>query len=556
MNYHPARLFKQRKLSTLVVFGLMTAFASTAGAQTVKDAYSDYEGGPAFVTNAEDIPGAGGAGSGSSAGAAVPGVTRASGIVVGQSFQGVTQYNLTALLGGSFIPPDTMGAIGATQFMETTNGVYAIYDKTTGALQSMVRGDAFWNAAGGAGFKNLNGDARVMFDQTSQKWIAISFGNSLSDIQIAVSTTSNALGPWQATKFTGNVGGIADYPTLAIDKDAIYIGTNNFSAAGSFQGTTLNVIARSDLLGAGAPTTTSLKQFTTPYPGTFTDGGFAIQGVNSTTSSGMAMAASLFYNDSIRYDISNPGTAGATKGATTYLGLTDYGNTLGGRQPDGTRNIDAFDQRISSSVWEHDGKIYAVYGATPVGGTNNEVRWVITDALTNAVIQEGFIGDPNYDYYQPSLSINSAGQVVIGYNRSGFGPDGKVTFMATTFNSNADGTLYKTDDIVLHVSSVGDYHNGSPEGAAAAGRQRWGDYSAVTIDPNDDKSFWVIGEYAAEWNNAAGGHPGGSGGSRWGTWISEIDLSGQVPEPGSLALLGAGLLALGAVKRRKNATKA
>jgi hypothetical protein len=66
-------------------------------------------------------------------------------------------------------------------------------------------------------------------------------------------------------------------------------------------------------------------------------------------------------------------------------------------------------------------------------------------------------------------------------------------------------------------------------------------------------SFWAIGEYADNFNDAAGGHPGGSGGSRWGTWIAEINLAGQVPEPESLALVLAALMAMGITVRRKSA---
>jgi hypothetical protein len=177
------------------------------------------------------------------------------------------------------------------------------------------------------------------------------------------------------------------------------------------------------------------------------------------------------------------------------------------------------------------------------------------------------ISDPNYDFYEGSLTVNASGQVVIGYNRSGFQtadlngdglPDGNVSFFARTYNSDPSGQLVQTNELLLHVSSVGDYHNGSVEGAAAAGRQRWGDFSAVTLDQNNSQNFWAIGQYVDSWNNANGcsiGNPPGctlSGGSTWGTWISEVTLA-PVPEPGTYALMLAGLAVLGAVARRKAA---
>ena len=547
---------------------------SAVMAQQVKEAYAEFEGGPLFLglddgLSAPNAAAAKAVGAGNNLKALPQPMVLSP--TVGLSFAGVSQFDLRNMLGGSFIPPDTMGAVGKSQFMETTNGVYAIYSKTTGALQSMLRADTFWgNAAGGAA--NLNGDARVMYDAPSQRWIAMAFGAKISDIQIAVSTTSDATGPWRATSFTGfnpsPFGGVADYPTLAIDGAAVYIGTNNFRCPNAactgagFRGTTMNVIARDDLLGAGAPTAANVKQFNTPFvpgnPGN-QDGGFAIQGVNSTgPATGMMIAASLFSNDVIRYDISNPGTAGATKGAVTFLGTQDYAGNGGGRQPDGTRNIDTLDERIGASAWAHNGKIYSVYTATPLGGTHTEVRFLVVDAVTNAIIQQGSIANPNYDFYEGSLAINSKGQVVIGYNRSGFSAvDGSVRVYARTFDSLPDGSLTQTGDIFLHESVVSDYHNGSVQGAAAVNRQRWGDYSAVTLDPEDDENFWIIGEYAEAWNNANGcspGHPPGctrSGGSTWGTWIAEITLPGPIPEPHGGMWVGLGLLVLVGLSRRR-----
>jgi hypothetical protein len=129
-----------------------------------------------------------------------------------------------------------------------------------------------------------------------------------------------------------------------------------------------------------------------------------------------------------------------------------------------------------------------------------------------------------------------------------------------------DGSLKNLDTLLLHVSNTNDYHNGSLDGQVAAGRQRWGDYAQVTVDPSNANSFWVVGEFAREPNDAANGHPGGTGGTRWGTWISQININptvpvlgtsglpAAVPEPGAWAmmLLGFGLVG-GAVRRRVRA---
>ncbi|TRW18373.1 PEP-CTERM sorting domain-containing protein [Glacieibacterium frigidum] len=116
--------------------------------------------------------------------------------------------------------------------------------------------------------------------------------------------------------------------------------------------------------------------------------------------------------------------------------------------------------------------------------------------------------------------------------------------------TTAIGGLNSTGaEIVLRVSDTDDYHNGSLFGQTFAGRQRWADYATVTTDPTSFHTFWVSGTFAREYNNAAGGHPGGTGGSRWGTYIAAINVGG-VPEPTTWAMLIIGFGLVGAQARR------
>lgn len=475
-------------------------------------------------------------------------------------FEGISQYD-GASFGRNFIPPDTMGAVGRTQYMSTTNGAYAVFDKATGNRTALMSDVQFWANAGQTG---ANGDSRIMYNADASRWVAVSFGQSVSDLQIAVSDTDNALGGWKSVKFTGYAGGTADYPTLALDKNAIYIGTNNFT--GSFQGTTLNVIPIASVFNAGGPTVNNMKQFVTPYPGG-ADRGFALQGVNSRSSgsTGKIVAASRddFYDVAYKINgLSASDATGATQGAVSTVGATynsPYG--LGGRQPSvaipaNRKVIDTLDERISSSAYEANGKIYMVQTVNTTGTAAGyaHVRYTVLDADSFAVLSQGEIGGGDYDYYQGSIAVNEFGQVVIGYNRSGLDPaTGKISFMAQSFETDASGNLVAlSGELLLKESLTDDYHNGSLYGQAAAGRQRWGDYSQVSVDPEDSSKFWVIGEFAREYNLPDFGHPNGTGGSRWGTWIGVIQVP-AVPEPSTWAMMVLGLGAMGgfAARRRR-----
>ena len=498
-------------------------------------------------------------------------------------FEGISQYDV-ASVGRNFIPPDTIGAAGRTQYVQFVNGGFAVYDKATGVRTAFTSDTAFWQSVGQPGVPN--GDQRVLYDATSKRFIAISFGPNTKDLLVAVSNSSDALGGWKSTKFEGfapltaGARTLADYPTLAMDNNAVYIGTNDFAAATvggatNFRGTTLNVIPLSSILSAGGPTVAGNVQFRTAYtggPGDDYSRGFAIQGVNSSESTdgiGHIIAASINDYGLTRYDVLNAGTAGAVRTATfsTTIG-TDYLSNGPGRQPGADailgnpalpngiaanrRIIDTFGDQISSSAFEHEGKIYSVHTVTENGTDRTSVRYTVLDTATNAVLDEGSLGDATHDFYQGSLAVNRLGQVVISYNRSGLNSaDGRITLAARIFKTNALGQLVEQGgELVLRVSDTDDYHNGSLYGRAAAGRQRWADYSTVTLDPMSVHSFWISGTFAREYNLAAFGHPDGSGGSRWGTYIAQIN-AGSVPEPQSWAMLIAGFGLVGAAARRQ-----
>ncbi len=555
--------------SALLVGSVLTAtlLATSASAQLTEQKYRLTKGDPKVPGefNPAPVPAAG--------------PTFSNGVVT-LSFQGISQYDV-ASVGRNFVPPDTIAAAGKTQLVQFTNGGFAVFDKSTGNRTAFTSDTSFWqDKAGLAGVPN--GDQRVIYNADADRWLAIGFGANTKDINVAVSDTSNALGGWKATKFEGFAelvpGGrtLADFPTLAMDKNAVYIGTNDFAqstlaGATSFRGTTLNVIPLGDLFNAdlSGPSTAGNVQFRTAFtggPGDDFTRGFAIQGVNSNEASttGNIIAASINDFGLTRYDVLNAGTAGATRTATfsTTIG-TDYTFNDPARQPAvdipaNRRIIDSFGDQIGSSAWEVDGKIYSVHTVTENGSAFTSVRWTILDSVTNQVLDEGNIGDglDGYDYYQGSLAVNEFGQVVIGYNRSGLDPaTGRITLAARTFSTSGSGELMQIgDEIVLRVSDTDDYHNGSLFGQTAVGRQRWADYSSVSLDPEDSSMFWLAGTFAREYNNAAGGHPGGTGGSRWGTFIAAIDFdrsTGVVPEPSTWAIMILGMGVVGASLRRR-----
>lgn len=117
-----------------------------------------------------------------------------------------------------FAPPDTNGAVGATQYVQWVNAEFAVFDKSTGALVSgPTPGNAIWAGFGGPCQAFNDGDPIVQYDKIANRWIFTQFVISSQPYQqcVAVSTTSDATGTYNRYAFAfGN--NFPDYPKLGV----------------------------------------------------------------------------------------------------------------------------------------------------------------------------------------------------------------------------------------------------------------------------------------------------------------------------------------------------
>lgn len=471
---------------------------------------------------------------------------------IGVTFEGTSQLDNCAL-GQCFRPPDTMGAVGTTQYVETNNGSITVYDRSNGSVLSRVSMPAFWGTTGLPAA--ANGDQRVLFDHYTNRWVMNGFGGTGNIINVAVSETANALGPWKAVAIPVLPSGTADYPTLSMDDKAIYIGTNNFTPG--FSGTSLLSIPKTSLF-SGVPTTTGMTQINTPLAGP--NNGFAIQAAlnwgGNPTGTTAVIADSRDTNDQVFYKLLGNGAAGVTQTASSIIAGTDYDVAGRGRQPDGTRLVDTLSPRITANAVQVGNLLFSTATVRADAGIGDfaAIRWTVVDATTGLLKSSGKIQEAGFDFYEGSIAVNEWGQAVIGYNRSGFSTadlngdgkeDGRISFFAQAYDLAGDALVEDGDELLLRVSEVNDYRCGVRTIIDTTCRQRWGDYAAVTIDPNDHHSFFAIGEYAADWAVI----PGLTTTPRaiWHTFIAQIAM---VPTPSPLALLSLGLVAL-ALRRKR-----
>jgi PEP-CTERM motif len=464
------------------------------------------------------------------------------GTSIGLNFTGMTVFDGAMLSGNQgYAPPDNSGGVGPGAIAQLINGAFAVYDKTSGALVQEKSGRQFWIDAGvdpGNGIVNLGAfNQRILYDPTAGCWIAAALsGESVNNnVLLARSDTADPTGPWKAVSFLGNAGSagkFADFTRLGVDANGVYIATTNYtSLTGDLINASLFSVPKADLT-APTPTLSHMTRFDDLNQPGYTVGTTPslVINFNPVSTHAPVLATSFPPNRLARIDLQNTAGPGATKSATvTVIPVSSYARPPEAAQPDGTRVISTIDQRIKANVYQVGNVIYAVHDVKV--GVNVGIKWYKIDETTNQVIQEGVLSDPNYDYFQGSIAANADGDVVIGFNRSGFGGDGQLSIFAVQGTTTGGVTTFGAP-FLLKASTVDDYHYVN---------NRWGDYTTTMVDPVNPKVFWTFQEYAlaelapqsTDW--------------AWATNITQI----IVPEPASIALAVIALAAFVAIARRR-----
>ncbi len=440
------------------------------------------------------------------------------------SFAPLPTLNFTAatLAETSAFPPDSMGAAGPTQFLLAVNGRIRVFNKSTGAIGQLDADiDSFFNSVR-AGF--ITTDPRVRYDRLSGRWfiLLVNTASSNNRILLAVSdgSTINTATSWTFYQFAhnevspaGDNGCFADFPTLGIDANALYVGLNQFCNR-AFSNTTALVIRKSSILSGGQIVASAFRNLIDSTGTSLKNGIFTPQGVDNPAASSTegyflgTDAGSL--GRLVLRRVSNPG-------GVPVMSANIYLNVLTTSQPITVRHrgningvngrLDAIDDRLAmaqlrgGSIWTTHNISVNNEGTIDAPRTRNGVRWYeITDIATNAptLRQAGTLftstttnTEDERNYFIPSLAVSGQGNALIGSSTAG---TNEYVNAAIAYRLATDplGALQAPS---LITTSPAPYNPSSDSGNLAA-RRRWGDYSFTSVDPCDDMTLWTVQQFA------------------------------------------------------------
>jgi hypothetical protein len=417
------------------------------------------------------------------------------------------------------VPPDCMGAVGPTQYIVAVNGRVVTFNKTTGLADGVLNASTntfFTSVRNGSG----TSDPRIRYDRLSGRWFIIIINVSTPNrILFAVSdAVSNGIisGSTVWTYFFIPIESIsppisntclADYPTLGIDNNALYIGTNNFcgSPSQTFNSSDGYVIRKSSILSAGPIVVTVFRGL---VPTSASAGPYTPQGVDnfdaaSTDGYFIGVDNATFGTLMLRR-VTNPGAAPSitsnisiTVNSTSFpLTVPHFGNTGGTNG-----NLSALDDRLFMAVIRN-GNLWTAHninvtsgGIGSSTGTRTGSRWYQINNLsgTPGIVQSGTIfssasTNPTY-YWIPSISISGQRHVAMGFSVSG---NAERINGGTVGRLSSDASGLMGTPLLFTNSSTA--YNPTFDAGGVNGR-RWGDYSFVSVDPQNDMTMWTVQEF-------------------------------------------------------------
>jgi hypothetical protein len=424
-----------------------------------------------------------------------------------------------------FVPPDSMGAIGPTQFLVAVNGRIRTFTRA-GAADNVLNVDldSFFADVLPAG--NFTSDPRVRYDRSSERWFVTAIDippiDPQNHILIAVSTGSDiTASDWTFFSITGPLTASLDFDTLGIDEDALYIGVNVF---GNTFTTSAYVVQKSSVLGSGPIVSTAFQGLIdqNTFAGPLSPAG--VDNLDTGTNEGyfIGVDGAFFGKLDVRR-ISNPGSGSPTISANIPLDVpvTTFPN-FGVPQPNGGPFLDDLDDRLSNAVIRN-GHLWTSHniGVTATGvanvnfasGGRDGVRWyeILNLSGTPQLRQSGTIFDPSkasFNYWMPSVMVSGQGNTAFGFSRGGVDPINGFASAATAGRLPTDSLGLSRAPTVYRQSTF--EYDPSQEGF-----ERWGDYSFTSLDPTDDMTMWTIQEYA-------------SATDKWGVRIAELKAPAPV----------------------------
>jgi len=431
------------------------------------------------------------------------------------------------LVGGRITPPDPIIATGPKSVIIMVNTLISIHRKDTMEEIFIDSTSNFWSEIESDQFNP--GDVYPVYDEFSKKFflLAIDFVNITGQgfitlLWVAVSKNSDPQNGDDFFKYLYVSPGFIDFPKMAVDKEAVYITSADFDGITfEFLGHNVRVFDKEPLVdGSSSPSEivpVFQEIFVQPRASEFI---FPLQPRPSQKSCsdeknvekvlliqalisepGVVSSGNKLRVLQVKNVLTNPEVVFADVEVPEFSTEPDQGHVpqpppviVATDQP--IVELDAGRGRIISGVTSYN-SVWATHCVLSDDGLGRWVsRWYeidVSEFLTENILELVQAGnaDPGGTTNQtyPSINVNKCGDMAIQFTLVG-----EDQYPAIAYTGRLKNDPKGTIRLPLEVPIGGNLYY-QHERTVLSGRNRWGDYSGLAIDPCDHKTFWLFNMY-------------------------------------------------------------
>jgi len=430
------------------------------------------------------------------------------------SFDGVSN-----LFGGW--PPDTQGDIGQDHYVQWINLHFAIWEldkinHTATLAYGPAAGNTLFSGFGGECELNNDGDPITLYDPFAERWFMSQF--ALPNYPdgpfyqcMAVSATPDPTGAWYRYEFQVPVNKMNDYPKFGVWPNAYYMTVNLFNAgSSSWGGAGVAALEREAMLN-GLPARMVFfdlygvnPDFSGILPADFdgtiqpplnSAGYFSEWDDSSWIGPQDALRVWKFQIDWLTPEAAtfgvggnpnwviptqnvDPSMCGMARNCIPQPGTTNRLDAISDRLMHRLqyRNFGGYETLVSNHTVDVDGSDHAGIHWFELRKESFGADW--------SLYQEGVYAPDSHQRWMGSLAMDHVGDIALGYSLSSSTVYPSVRYSGR-LASDPLGSLPQGEKSIVEG------------GGSQTSSNRWGDYSMMGLDPQDDCTFWYTQEYVA-----------------------------------------------------------
>ena len=405
----------------------------------------------------------------------------------GLNFDGVAADNTRST-------PDTNGAVGATQYVQWVNVSFEVFDKSSGnRLLGPLYGNTLWTGFGGPCETSEDGDIIAEYDKVAGVWVMSQHAYGASGgapfyLCVAVSKTSDATGAWNLYAFTLPPN-FPDYPKLAVWPDAYYVSINEqnpltFANLGAL----VCALDRQSMIGGNPASPIQCFQLSTTYQSLLPsdlDGSILPPAGSPNYFLNLGSNSLNLWQFHVDWKIPTNSTfTGPTVVPVTIFTRACGGSSVCIPQVGTSQLLDGIGDRLMYRVgYRHFADGHESLVASHSIGSPSGIRWyeIQSPGTTPEVFQQATFAPDASWRWMPSIAMDQMGDIAVGYSVSSSSIAPAIRYTGRLQSDPLD--TMQSENSIIEGPSV------------QQGSNRWGDYSAMSIDPMDDCTFFYTNQY-------------------------------------------------------------